>query len=83
MGIESAPQVIRRPDADVTIVQLEKVDVPHGNSLPTLIFGASGDTPTPKRLSASAHKGGLPPEAEGVGWRCRRSGANQSLGRIP
>ena len=31
--------------------------------------GASGDTPTPNRLRVPAHKDGLPPEAEGVGWR--------------
>lgn len=61
---DAMPKIVGRPDVDIAIAELKKIDVPHGNSLPTL---QTELRETPYALSVS---GGLPPEArQGVGWR--------------
>ena len=72
MRCYASSQVIRRSDIGVAIVEVEKIDVPHGrNSLPTLLAELRE---TRLRLNAfcrQTNKGGLPPEAEGDDVRAK------------
>ena len=53
---DATTQIVRRADVDVVVAQLEKIDIPHGASLPALL-GSFGRHPSPVNI------GGLPPEA--------------------
>ncbi len=57
MGFKPTTKIVRRADAYVAVFQFKKIDVPHGNSLPTLLTELR-ETPFVVRSP-----GGLPPEA--------------------
>jgi hypothetical protein len=57
MRCNSTSKIVGRADIDVAVAELGKIDVPHGNSLRTLL---SELRETPFTLAVS---GGLPPEA--------------------
>ena len=81
MRLKPPLKVVRGPNVDVAIAQLKKIYLPHcRDSLPTLLTARR-----PKALGrrAELREAGLPPEAEGVGWRRTQSAANPSLPKFP
>ena len=67
VGFDTATQIVRRSDIYVIVAELEKIDIPHGVGLPTLLR-SFGRHPSPCQAPD-----GLPPEArQGEGWRRER-----------
>jgi hypothetical protein len=54
MGCNSTSKIVGRADIDVAVAELGKIDVPHGNSLPTLLSELQ-ETPFTLAVSGACH----------------------------
>jgi hypothetical protein len=64
MGFDTPPQIVRRADIDVAVVEPKKIDAPHG-AVSLRSRKASGDTLRPAVLRVACHP--KPDRAKGGG----------------